>query len=161
MKFIILVLVLFLIINIIPLKKLEAAELENYYLQTSFYTSHYSEKNYKNNQQNLIGIERHYSDNSLNGISFFKNTYEQNTFYIYTGDNYTFFNMGNLQFTGKFTYGIVHGYDDENGKYSTWMHKVETFPALVFGFGLRYEPFRLDIIPFADAGIIVTGGIEF
>jgi hypothetical protein len=41
------------------------------------------------------------------------------------------------------------------------MHEVTTFPGFVFSFGLRREPLRLDIIPFADAGIIITGGVEF
>ena len=69
--------------------------------------------------------------------------------------------LGNTEITAKLTYGIVHGYDDENGKYSTWMHDMGTFPALVFAVGLRKEPYRLEIIPFADAGIIITGGLEF
>jgi len=140
---------------------LSAAELENYYLQTSFYTHHYSNKEYQNNQQHLIGIERHYSNNQLNGIAFFKNTYDQNTIYIYSGKNYYLSKLGNTEITAKLTYGIVHGYDDENGKYSTWMHDMGTFPALVFAVGLRKKPYRLEIIPFADAGIIITGGLEF
>jgi len=93
---------------------LAAAELENYYFQTSFYTHHYS-----------------------------------------------LFSIGRTEITAKFIYGIVHGYDDENGSYSTWMHQMGTFPGAVFSFGLRREPFRLDIVPFADAGILVTGGVEF
>lgn len=140
---------------------LGAAELENYYLQTNFYTHHYSQKDYQNNQQQLIGFERHYSNNELNGISFFKNTYGQSTIYVYGGRNYSISKLGKIELTAKFTYGIVHGYDDENGKYDTWMHEMETFPAFVFAVGLRSKPYRLDIIAFADAGIIITGGVEF
>jgi len=138
-----------------------AAELDNYYLQTSFHTFHYSQKDYQNNQQQLLGIERHYSNNKLNGISFFKNTYNQNTIYIYGGKNYSLTKFGKTEITAKLTYGIVHGYDDEDGKYDTWMHDMETFPAFVFAVGLRRKPYRLDVIPFADAGIIITGGVEF
>jgi hypothetical protein len=138
-----------------------AAEIENYYLQTSFFTHHYSEKDYQNNQQQLIGLERHYSNNDLDGIAFFENTYEQPTIYVYLGTNYSLFSLGKTEITAKFTYGIVHGYDDEDGKYDTWMHEMTTFPGLVFSFGLRRDPFRIDLIPFADAGIIITGGIEF
>lgn len=150
-----------ILIIIFIVTPLSAAELENYYLQTSFYTYHYSSKEYQNNKQQLIGIERHYSNSELNGIAFFKNTYDQNTIYIYTGQNYSLHNFGKTEITAKFTYGIVHGYDDENGKYNTWMHDMETFPALVFAVGLRRKPYRLEIIPFADAGIIITGGLEF
>lgn len=157
------VFILILILTIIPLPAadLEAAELENYFLQASFYTYHYSEKDYHNNQQQLIGFERHYSNNDLNGIAFFKNTYEQESIYIYGGTNYSLFSIGRTEITAKFTFGIVHGYDNQDGKYHTWMHKMGTFPGIVFAFGLRQEPFRLDIIPFADAGIIITGGVEF
>ena len=149
---------LIILLTAVPMR---AAELENYYLQTSFYTQHYSNKDYQNNQQQLIGLERHYSNNDLDGIAFFKNTYQQNTIYIYGGTNYYLFSIGSTEITAKFTYGIVHGYDDENGKYNTWMHELTTFPGFVFSLGLRREPFRLDIVPFADAGIIITGGVEF
>lgn len=150
-----------ILIFVVLTTPLAAAELENYYFQTSFYTHHYSQKDYQNNEQNLIGLEKHYTDDDLYGIAFFNNTYEQNTFYIYKGTNYSLFSIGRTEITAKFTYGIVHGYDDENGRYSTWMHQMGTFPGAVFSFGLRREPFRLDIVPFADAGILITGGVEF
>lgn len=155
-KIIVLVIIMMFIVN-----PPAASKLKNYYLQTSFYTHHYSQKNYQNNQQQLLGFERHYSNNKLNGISFFKNSYNQSTIYIYGGENYFLTNFKNTEITAKLTYGIVHGYDDENGKYNTWMHEMGTFPAIVLALGLRREPYRLEIIPFADAGIIITGGIEF
>ena len=153
--------ILTILIILVVVDPITAAELENYYFQTSFHTHHYSNKDYQNNQQQLIGIERHFSDNDLDGISYFKNTYEQETIYIYGGKNYYLFSIGETEITAKFTYGIIHGYDDENGKYDTWMHELQTFPGAVFSFGIRREPFRLDIVPFADAGIIITGGVEF
>jgi hypothetical protein len=159
-KFLILSLCLILL-PALETAEIKAAELENYYLQTSFHTHHYSNKNYQNNQQQLIGIERHYSNHDLDGISFFKNTYEQDTIYIYWGTNYYLFSFGKTEITAKFTYGIIHGYDDVNGKYDTWMHDMNTFPGAVFSLGLRRKPFRVDIVPFADAGIIITGGLEF
>ncbi|MFW5736743.1 MAG: hypothetical protein ACOCXB_05265 [Halanaerobium sp.] len=155
------IVIISLLLIIFPVTAIEAAELENYYLQTSFHTHHYSNKDYQNNQQQLIGFERHYSNNDLDGLAFFNNTYEQDTIYLYWGTNYNLFSIGRTEITAKFTYGIVHGYDDENGKYDTWMHEMETFPGVVFSFGLRRRPFRLEIVPFADAGIIVTGGVEF
>ena len=153
--------ILILMIIILIAAPIKAAELENYYLQTNYYTHHYSQKDYQNNQQQLIGFERHYSNDDLNGIAFFKNTYDQSSVYIYKGRNYLLGSIAKIEITAKFTYGIVHGYDDEDGKYETWMHEMGTFPGAVFGFGLRKEPFRLDILPFADAGIIITGGVEF
>lgn len=158
MRYLIMILIILMVFIVNPIT---AAELENYYFQTSFYTHHYSNKDYQNNQQQLIGIERHYSNSKLNGIAFFKNTYDQNTIYIYSGQNYYLSKFGKTEITAKLTYGIVHGYDDENGKYNTWMHDMETFPALVFAVGFRRKPFRVEIIPFADAGIIITGGLEF
>lgn len=154
-------LILSLLLIFLPAANIDAAEIENYYLQTSFHTHHYSQGVYQNNEQKLIGIERHFSDNDLDGITFFKNTYEQNSIYLYWGTNYNLFSINNIEITAKFTYGIIHGYDDENGKYSTWMHEMGTFPGAVFSLGLRYKPFRLNVVPFADAGIIITGGLEF
>jgi hypothetical protein len=150
-----------MLIILLAVSPIIAAELENYYLQTSFYTHHYSQGGYQNNEQELIGIERHFSDNNLDGIAYFKNTYKQKTIYIYGGTNYYLFSIGRIEITAKFTYGIIHGYDDENGKYTTWMHNMNTFPGAVFSLGLRRKPFRVDIVPFADAGIIITGGLEF
>lgn len=155
------ILLLILIILLLPINNLEAAELENYFLQGSLYTCHYDSKDYHNNNQQLIGLERHYSDQRLDGIAYFKNSYDQSTFYIYKGKKTNFFSLKNLVFTGKVTYGIVHGYDDENGRYTAWMNQVGTFPALVLGFGVKWKNLKLDVIPFADAGLIVTTGIEF
>lgn len=155
------IIVLSLIIILFSISTIKAAELKNYFFQTNILTFHYSDKDYQNNSQQLISFERHYNNQSLNGIAFFKNTYDQNTIYVYKGKNYTFFKKGDWALTGKFSYGIVHGYDDENGKYDTWMHEMETFPAIVFGLGLKKNNFRIDILPFADAGIIITTGIEF
>lgn len=155
------IIVLVLIIILAPASSLQAAELENYFFQTSLLTFHYSNKDYQNNNQNLISFERHYSDQSLMGIAFFKNTYNQNTFYFYRGENYNLVEKGLWTLTGKLTYGIIHGYDDENGKYDTWMHKMESFPAVIFGLGLKKDSFHIDILPFANAGVIITSGIEF
>ncbi|TDO91288.1 hypothetical protein DFR79_10936 [Halanaerobium saccharolyticum] len=155
------IIIMSILIFIFFTNPLIAAELENYYFQTSFYTHHYSQKDYQNNEQQLIGLEKHFSDNDLYGIAFFDNTYEQESFYLYKGTNYNLFSIGKTQITAKFTYGIVHGYDDENGKYDTWMHDMGTFPGAVFSFGLHRGPFRLDIVPFADAGILIIGGVEF
>jgi len=155
------IIIMSLLIVLLLFNPINAAELENYYLQTSLYTHHYSNKDYQNNQQQLLGIERHYSNNDLDGLAYFKNTYDQDTIYIYRGTNYYLFSLGRTEFTAKFTYGIIHGYDDENGKYDTWMHERGTFPGAVFGFGIRRKPLRIDVLPFADAGIIITGGIEF
>lgn len=151
----------FLIIILFPITTINAAELENYFFQTSVLTYHYSNKDYQNNDQKLISFERHYTDQSLYGIAFFQNTYNQNTFYIYKGKNYTLLEKGFWDLTGKFTYGIIHGYKKENEDHNTWMHKMETFPGIVFGIGLKRNVFRLDLLPFANAGIIITSGIEF
>lgn len=154
------IILILIIIIILPIN-LQAAEIENYFIQTSLFTNHYHDGTYQNNNQNLLGMERHYKNNRIDGLAFFKNTYSQNTWYIYWGKNYLVRKFNSFSITAKFTYGIVHGYDDENGKYNTWMHDMETFPGIVFSLGLKKGPFRIDMIPFADAGIIITGGVEF
>lgn len=137
------------------------AEKGNYYLQTSLHTFHYSDKDYQNNQQRLLGLEYHYPDNNLFGISYFKNTYEQSSRYFYFGRYYDIYDFKYFNLTAKLTFGIVDGYDNSGEEYNTWMHDMETFPGIVFGLGIERKPFRLEIIPFADAGIIVLSGVEF
>ena len=155
----------FLILNLILLTLIFNGSLSaatgNYYLQTSLHTFHYSDKDYQNNQQQLLGLEYHYPNDNLFGISYFKNTYQQSTRYFYFGRYYELYDFKYFNLTAKLTFGIVDGYDDSSDEYNTWMHKMETFPGIVVGFGIEKNPFRIDIIPFADAGIIILSGVEF
>ncbi|MFW6280794.1 MAG: hypothetical protein ACOC2I_02960, partial [Halanaerobium sp.] len=154
-------LILNLILIIIIFNGAVRAEEGNYYLQTSLHTFHYSDKDYQNNNQGLLGLEYHYTNNNLFGISYFKNTYEQSTRYFYFGRYYELHDFKYFSLTAKLTFGIVDGYDNSSGNYNTWMHEMETFPGIVLSLGLEKKPFRLDIVPFADAGIIVLTGVEF
>ncbi len=154
-------LILNLILFIFIFNLTSRAEKGDYYLQTSLHTIHYSNKDYQNNQQRLIGIEYHYPNNNLFGISYFKNTYQQSTRYFYFGRYYDLYNFKYFTLTAKLTFGIVDGYDNSSGEYNTWMHDMETFPGFVFGIGIEKDPFRLEVIPFADAGIIILTGVEF
>ncbi|MCC3144670.1 hypothetical protein LJ207_04935 [Halanaerobium sp. Z-7514] len=157
-----LIMALFLIfLSLFLPKQIMAQENSSLYFHTSIYTTHYTPRDYHNNHQNLMGIEYHYQDKKLKGISYFLNSYRQPTWYFYSGRYYPLFERRGFKFNAKLTYGIIHGYDDEGGEHSTWMHNMGTFPGFVFGFGIEKGPYKLEIHPFADAGLITTIGIEF
>jgi len=136
-------------------------EKSSYMLQTSIYTLHYDPQDYQNNNQRLIGLEYHYPNSNLYGVSYFKNSYEQPTWYFYFGRYFEIHRFSGFRLTSKLTFGIVDGYDNHDGRYNTWMHQMETFPGIVASIGIKKNSYRLDIIPFADAGITVLLGLEF
>lgn len=142
-------------------QKTKAEEQGNYFIQTSVHTIHYSNKDYQNNHQKLLGLEYHYPSGLLYGLSYFKNTYDQSTRYFYFGKYYELYKFDSFSLTSKLTFGVVDGYDNNSEEYNTWMHDMETFPGIVAGIGIKKDFLRIDIIPFADAGIIILSGIEF
>ncbi|MES4864626.1 sn-glycerol-3-phosphate transporter, partial [Acinetobacter baumannii] len=54
-------------------------------MQTSAYTRHWSHDPEHNNHQELIGIERVYTDGLLWGAATFKNSFYQRSYYGYLG----------------------------------------------------------------------------
>lgn len=56
-----------------------------WYVQTSAYTKHWSHDPDHNNHQELVGIERVYTDGLLWGAATFKNSFYQRSYYAYLG----------------------------------------------------------------------------
>ena len=160
-----LVIIILFFLFFIPNLHINASEVKNkenhFFLQTSFYSRHWSNNARHNNDQELIGLEYHLTDSSLYGLALFNNSFSQPCFYIYTGKTYSWKQYHQFKLTKKITFGIIHGYDDENGKYDGFLNKVGTFPAIVPGIGIEYKGIELDIAPFASAGFIINMGVKF
>ena len=160
-----LIIIILLTIIFFPVFKISAGEIEtnekNYFIQTSLYSRHWSNNSRHNNDQNLIGLEYHFSDSSLLGLALFNNSFSQPCFYIYKGKSYIWREFNQFKLKKKITYGLIHGYDDENGKYDGFLNKIKTFPAIVPGIGIEYREMELVVAPFASAGFIITLGIKF
>lgn len=136
-------------------------ELSHVLVQTSLYTTHFSPRDEHNNQQDLISIELHNPDRWLAGLAWFKNSYDQPTWYGYVGRKFPFWEPAeNLSFRAKLTAGALHGY---RGEYrdNIPFNRYGTAPAVLPSLGLRWERFEADLIVFGVAGAMVTGGIRF
>ncbi|MFO7819144.1 MAG: hypothetical protein R6V17_02800 [Halanaerobacter sp.] len=61
----------------------------------------------------------------------------------------------------KVTYSIVHGYDDENGKYSGIINQLGTFPTILPTIGFNYKHLVVELVPLANEGFMITSGVRF
>lgn len=156
--------ILFLVMFLFHSMPITAQEVEDesyFFLQTSLTTYHWNRNPDRNNKQDLIGLEYHKSNSKLYGIAYFQNSYFQPTWYIYAGKVYQYKEISNFNLYGKLTYGIISGYDDENGKYSSYMNDLGTFPAVIPSIGIGYEKFSFEVSLFGVSGYIANLGMKF
>ncbi|MGM0501023.1 MAG: hypothetical protein ACQERJ_00715 [Bacillota bacterium] len=132
-----------------------------FYLQTSLMTAHWDNDPDTNNIQELIGLEYYVSNSDLYGLAYFKNSAFQPSWYFYKGKIYPWKKINDFKLYGKLTYGIITGYDDEDGRYDAAWYELGTFPALLPSAGVKYNSFSLEISLFANQGFIVHGGVKF
>lgn len=131
-------------------------------IQTSIYSRHWNNNNRYNNNQNLFGLEYQRLNKKILGIALFQNSFNQSCYYVYTGKKYHLRNIApEFKVYGKLTTGIVHGYDDENGRYEGSLNELKTFPAIVPGIELEYKAFTVSLIIYSNAGYMFTSGIKF
>ena len=131
-------------------------------IQTSIFSRHWSNNYRYNNHHQLLGLEYHKSRKKFFGVVYFKNSFNQPCYYFYIGKRYYLKSLvPQISVYSKITSGIVHGYDDENGKYDGSLNKLKTFPAIVPGLELEYKIFTVSLIIYASAGFMVTSGMKF
>ena len=130
-------------------------------IQTSIFSRHWDNNYRYNNNHQLLGLE--YQDNKIMlGMAFFYNYFNQTCYYFYMGKKYYLKYLApQIPVYSKITTGIVHGYDDEDGKYDGSLNKIKTFPAIVPGFEIEYKIFTVGLIIYASAGFMITSGIKF
>ena len=60
-------------------------ESDHVYFQTSLYTKHFNPKPDHNNNQKLIDLQWHWKNKYLAGFSYFRNSFDQPTEFLYLG----------------------------------------------------------------------------
>ncbi|WP_299728062.1 sn-glycerol-3-phosphate transporter [uncultured Endozoicomonas sp.] len=108
-----------------------------YVFSTSIYTKHWDPKPEHNNDQKLIGIER-YEGNEMWGVAFFKNSFNQDSQFVYWGKEFRLDDYVSGMRT-KWAFGLLHGY---RGKYKNKIpfNNLHVAPAILptIGFSTRY-----------------------
>ncbi|MBM7623264.1 hypothetical protein [Sporohalobacter salinus] len=130
-------------------------------LRTSLLTHHWNNNSDYNNSQELIGLEYHSPNSNLYGLIHFKNSYSQPCWYIYTGKSYNLKQISYFKIYWKLTYGIITGYDDEDGRYNSYLNRIGTFPVIIPSICIKYDKLSLEASLLANAGFIITTGIQF
>lgn len=136
-------------------------ELDHTLVQTSLLTRHFSPQPEHNNQQNLIGLELHNPDRWLAGAAWFKNSYDQPTWYVYAGREFPVWQFSpEFNVRAKLTGGLLRGYKDEYRDKIPLNH-LEVAPVLLPSIGVRWKRVESDLIVFGTAGMMVTAGVRF
>ena len=93
---------------------LPSFELEHVLVQTSLYTRHFNSNPDHTNQQNLISVELYNPNRWLAGTAWFKNSFDQPTWYFYVGREFPLWRPSDhVTVRAKLTAGLVRGYKDE------------------------------------------------
>lgn len=136
-------------------------KLDHVLVQTSLYTDHFSSDPEHTNQQKLASVELHNPQRWLAGAAWFKNSFDQPTWYWYIGREFPFWQpTENLTFRAKLTGGLLRGYQDEY-RDKIPLNRHEIAPAALPSLGVQWERFESDLIVFGTAGLMVTAGVRF
>ncbi|RFA25391.1 hypothetical protein CAI21_19195 [Alkalilimnicola ehrlichii] len=136
-------------------------EYSHSYLQTSIWTTHFSPDPEHNNTQNLISLEVHNPDRWLAGVSWFKNSFDQPTWYFYVGHEFPLWRSEqDLEVRAKLSAGFIRGY---KGEYQNKIpfNDFGVAPAALPSIGVRWRAVEADVIVFGVAGMMVTAGMRF
>lgn len=148
--------------------------------QTSAWTAHYNPEPDHVNNQRLINIEWLAPDDFrfgwqqgwdavprrtgwladvrwLAGGAAFRNSFGQDSLYIYAGGRYDFIETERTRVYGKLTGGLLHGY---RGEYRDKIpfNRYGTAPAILPAFGVEHRNINLEVIPFGTAGVMLNVG---
>lgn len=135
-------------------------ELDHVLVQTSLHTTHFSPKPEHNNNQRLIGVELHNPELWFAGFARFKNSFSQDTHYLYVGRELPIWESGDIRVRAKLTAGGLHGY---RGEYRDKIpfNRYGIAPVILPTLGVRWNRLEADLIAFGTAGMMVTTGLYF
>lgn len=135
-------------------------ELDHVLVQTSLHTTHFNPRPEHNNNQRLIGVELHNPELWFAGFARFKNSFSQDTHYLYVGRELPMWESGDTRVRAKLTAGALHGY---RGEYRDKIpfNRYEIAPAILPTLGIRWKRVETDLMVFGTAGIMVTTGLYF
>lgn len=127
-----------------------------WYVQTSVYTKHFKPKSAHNNNQELIGLERHTENSYLMGAATFLHSYGKRSYYGYVGRRYDFIGT---PFYGKVSAGLLYGY---KGKYRNKipLNRFEIAPAVVPSLGVKYRRLGAEVVLLGAAATMINIGLE-
>ncbi len=147
-------------------------------VQTSFYTTHWSNDPDHHERQNLINLEWTFAEKDndtiqrpsgsdwrdeirwLVGGATFKNSFNQQSTYLYAGGRYDYYETASTRAYAKLTAGLLHGY---RGEYRDKIpfNRYGVAPAILPAFGVEYHRVNLEMIPFGTAGVMFNIGYVF
>ena len=146
-------------------------------VQTSLWTKHYHPEPDHNNHQKLLNLEYYFNDEVkffvdpqqagwrddirwLAGGATFKNSYDQQTLYLYGGGRYDYHLSENTKAYAKLTAGLLYGYRGEY-KDKIPLNNLGVAPVILPAFGVSHRRMNLEVVPFAAAGMMVNAGFYF
>lgn len=136
------------------------ARADDWYVQTSLLTRHFSEAPHHNNRSALVNVERLWGPRWAVGGAYFRNTFSQNCFYGYVGRRWVRTLGPEQSVQLKLTGGFVYGYRDE------YQHKIPfndlgVAPAILPSVGYRHGRLATELIVFGLEGAMLTAGFYF
>lgn len=134
--------------------------LDHVLLQAGLYTTHFSNDPDHTNDQRLISLEWHTPDRWFAGGARFRNSFSQESHYLYAGREFPFWQAGDVSFRAKLTAGLLHGYRGEYRDKIPFNH-VGVAPAFLPTLGARWRRVETDLIVFGTAGMMITAGWRF
>ena len=146
-------------------------------LQTSVWTKHFNPEPDHNNHQKMINHEYYFNDEVkfilnpeqaswrddvrwLVGGATFKNSYDQQSTYVYGGGRYDYALGANAKAYAKLTAGLLYGYRGEY-KDKIPLNDLGVAPVILPAFGVQHRRVNLEVVPFAAAGVMVNAGFYF
>lgn len=146
-------------------------------VQTSLWTKHYNAEPDHHNHQKLINLEYYFNDQIklfidpneaswrddvrwLVGGATFKNSYDQQSTYLYGGGRYDYALGENTKAYAKLTAGLLYGYRGEY-KDKIPLNDLGVAPVILPAFGVQHRRVNLEVVPFAAAGVMVNAGFYF
>jgi hypothetical protein len=119
---------------------------------------HYSDSPEYKGTQWLVGAELQFPSHWLGGYSYFNNSFDQKTQYLYAGYWWKISDK-HPNFFFKLTGGALYGYKEPYEDKVPLNHNGLS-PAIVPGFGYKFDRFNVQIVPFGSAGIMLTLGYD-
>jgi hypothetical protein len=127
-------------------------------LQTSLYTKHWDSDPEHVDDQDMIDVEAVFENNYLVGGAYFKNSFGQDSLFVYFGKDWSMFHS--KYWYVKLVGGLLYGYKDEY-KDKIPLNGLGIAPAILPSLGFRYKWAFTELQIAGTAAITVTAGIQF
>jgi len=145
----------------LPVATLAATDTNDYrwQLRTSVYTTHFDHDPEHNNRSRLLGLDYYPKSRPgwLVGGSTFRNSWDQQSVYIYGGRRYEWI-PGHLY--GKLTAGVLYGWRGEHQD-AILLNQLGVAPAIIPAIELRAGRFTGEFVVFGINGLMVNMGMFF